>query len=98
MPSHFFKAVYIPALDQAGVYYAPNDESERIEIISVDELATQTGIDVLPMLDAQARTQAFDLPLKAGERSDAPDTSAEEPDWMIFVSAILEWLFQQLKA
>lgn len=38
VPSHFFKAVYIPATNQAGVYYAPNDESERIEIISIDQL------------------------------------------------------------
>jgi len=36
VPSHFFKAVYIPASNQAGVYYAPNDESERIEVISLD--------------------------------------------------------------
>ncbi|MGO1282029.1 MAG: DNA/RNA non-specific endonuclease, partial [Psychrobacter sp.] len=46
VPSHFFKAVYIPATNQAGVYYAPNDESERIEIISVHDLASEIGIDV----------------------------------------------------
>ncbi len=98
VPSHFFKAVYIPATNQAGVYYAPNDESERIDVISVDELTAETGIDVLPMLDIQTKTQAFDLPLKAGERSDTPDTTDEEPDWMLFVWAILEWLIAQLKA
>ncbi len=98
VPSHFFKAVYIPATNQAGVYYAPNDESERIDVISVDELTAETGIDVLPMLDTQTKTQAFDLPLKAGERSDTPDTTDEEPDWMLFVWAILEWLIAQLKA
>ncbi|MDX2374613.1 DNA/RNA non-specific endonuclease [Psychrobacter sp. PP-21] len=98
VPSHFFKAVYIPATNQAGVYYAPNDESERIDVISIDELTAETGIDVLPMLDTQTKTQAFDLPLKAGERLDTPDATDEEPDWMLFVWAILEWLIAQLKA
>lgn len=98
VPSHFFKAVYIPATNQAGVYYAPNDESERIEIISIDELATEIGIDVLPMLDSQTKKQAFDLPLKAGESSDLPDAPTEEPTWMLFVWAIIEWLLGQLQA
>ncbi len=98
VPSHFFKAIYIPATNQAGVYYAPNDESERIEIISIDQLTAKTGIDVLPVLDSQTKAEAFDLPLKAGESSDLPDVSAEEPAWMLFVWAILEWLIAQLQA
>lgn len=98
VPSHFFKAVYIPATNQAGVYYAPNDESERIEIISVDKLAAEIGIDVLPVLDAQTKAQAFALPLKAGEASDAPDAPTEKPAWILFVWAILEWLTAQLQA
>ena len=98
VPSHFFKAVYIPATNQAGVYYAPNDESERIDVISIDELTTEIGIDVLPMLDSQSKYQAFDLPLKAGESSDTPEAPVEEPEWMLFVWAILEWLIAQLQA
>ncbi|MGO2385564.1 MULTISPECIES: DNA/RNA non-specific endonuclease [unclassified Psychrobacter] len=98
VPSHFFKAVYIPAINQAGVYYAPNDESERIEVISVDELSTRIGIDVLPVLDAKTKTQAFDLPLKAGESSELPDEPTEEPAWILFVWAILEWVIAQLQA
>ena len=98
VPSHFFKAVYIPATNQAGVYYAPNDESERIDVISIDELTTEIGIDVLPMLDSQSKSQAFDLPLKAGESSDTPEVPVEEPEWILFVWAILEWLIAQLQA
>ena len=98
VPSHFFKAVYIPASNQAGVYYAPNDESERIEVISVDELTAKIGIDVLPVLDAQTKAQAFDLPLKAGDSSDLPETSQEEPVWMLFVLAIIDWVMAQLQA
>lgn len=98
VPSHFFKAVYIPATNQAGVYYAPNDESERIEVISIDALTTEIGIDVLPALDPQTKAQAFDLPLKAGKRSDIPDEPVEEPTWILFVLAILEWVLTQLQA
>ena len=98
VPSHFYKAVYIPATNQAGVYYAPNDESERIEIISIDQLTAKTGIDVLPVLDPHTRAQAFDLPLKAGESSDLPDEPIEEPTWMLFVWAIIDWLITQLQA
>ena len=98
VPSHFFKAVYIPASNQAGVYYAPNDESERIEVISLDELTRKIGIDVLPVLDAQTKAQAFDLPLKAGDSSDLPETPQEEPVWMLFVLAIIDWLMAQLQA
>ncbi|WP_227677601.1 DNA/RNA non-specific endonuclease [Psychrobacter sp. H8-1] len=98
VPSHFFKAVYIPAINQAGVYYAPNDESERIEVISIDALAAETGIDVLPVLDQQTKAEALDLPLKAGEDIDQSDSSGEEPIWLLFVWAILEWLMEQLQA
>jgi len=98
VPSHFFKAVYIPAINQAGVYYAPNDESERIDVISVDELAEQTGIDVLPVLDRQTKTQAMALPLKAGDDIDQPETPNEEPTWVLFLWAIIDWLMVQLQA
>ena len=97
VPSHFFKAVYIPASNQAGVYYAPNDESERIEIISIDELTAKIGIDVLPVLDAKTKAQALNLPLKAGEAIDVPATDVEEPTWMLFVVAIFEWVMAQLQ-
>ncbi|MGO2341030.1 MAG: DNA/RNA non-specific endonuclease [Psychrobacter sp.] len=99
VPSHFFKAVYIPATNQAGVYYAPNDESERIEIISVNELASEIGIDVLPVLDSQTKAQAFDLPLKAGDSSVLPAAEPEEePTWMLFIWEIIKWLLVQLQA
>lgn len=98
VPSHFYKAVYIPAINQAGVYYAPNDESERIDIISVDELAIQTGIDVLPMIDYQIKSQAMALPLKAGESIEESEQPSDEPVWMLFVWAIFEWLMGQLQA
>ena len=98
VPSHFFKAVYIPAINQAGVYYAPNDESERIDIISLDELTAEIGIDVLPALDNAIKAQALALPLTAGEDLDVPIVTNDEPDWMVFIIAIIQWLAAQLSA
>ena len=97
VPSHFYKAVYIPALGQAGVYYAPNDESERIEVISVDELTDRIGVDVLPILDYQTKAAALGLPLSAGEEITAPAPD-ETPDWMYFIAALIDWLLGQLQA
>lgn len=99
VPSHFFKAVYIPAINQAGVYYAPNDESERIEVISIDQLEQQIGIDVMPILDRSSRSNALELPLKAGEELELEvEPSNNEPEWMIFVWAIIDWLLAQFQA
>ena len=98
VPSHFFKAVYIPAINQAGVYYAPNDESERIDIISLDELTAQTGIEVMPVLDYQVKAQALALPLQAGDDMGLPSNTGQEPAWMLFVVAIIDWLIAQLQA
>lgn len=98
VPSHFFKAVYIPAINQAGVYYAPNDESERIDVISIEDLAAETGIDVLPVLERQTKAEALALPLKAGDDIDEPESSNDEPVWLLLIWAILEWLVEQLQS
>ena len=98
VPSHFYKVVYIPTLDRAGVYYAPNDESERVEVIDLDELESRIGIDVLPILAGTRRDNALALPLKGGETLDATSSQEETPDWMLFVAALLNWLVNQLSA
>lgn len=100
VPSHFFKAVYIPKLNQAGVYFAPNDESERIEVISVDELSRKVGIDVLPVLDRPVKSQALALPLdsSAGANSNSDNSATDAPSWQVFVMAIVDWIINQLQA
>lgn len=44
VPSHFYKAVYLKNKNTAIVYYSPNDDSGRYEILSLDEFFAQTGI------------------------------------------------------
>ena len=83
IPTHVFKAVYIPSTGQAGVYYAPNDDSERVEIISIDELALRSGIDAFPSITPNAKSEAMPLPVKVGDiadRADQPkDNQSEKP-------------------
>lgn len=64
IPTHFFKAVYVPKLNQAKVYFSPHNENmqEKAQIISVNDLQKKTGIDAFPSLpnDVKAKIGTFD--------------------------------------
>lgn len=62
VPSHFFKAVYVPSLQKAGVYYAANDASGDYQVISLQELTARTGIVAMPALSQTIQNQAYRLP------------------------------------
>lgn len=98
VPSHFFKAVYIPAIAQAGVYYAPNDESDRVEVISIDDLALRSGIDVMPAISASAKSQAFDLPTTAQQVDMTNGHSSSKDDHSSWLAALLSAIMQILVA
>lgn len=97
IPTHLFKAIYIPATGQAGVYYSPNDETQQVEVISVDELALRSNIDVFPAISSKAKATAMPLSVKL---SDIPDrgkpieTSNEEPLWYQVLIEILRWVVE----
>lgn len=77
VPSHLYKAIYVPSLNQAGVYYLPNDDSQQIEVISLDTLAKRTQLQVMPSLPATVQTQALVLPLNDDTiLQDTPTTQA----------------------
>lgn len=46
VPSHLYKIVYLPSVNQAGVYYSPNDNSLTYEVIDLSELEQRTGIKI----------------------------------------------------
>jgi endonuclease G, mitochondrial len=62
VPTHIFKAVYVPSGKSAAAYFAPNDGSQTWEPLSIEELETRIGIDVFPQLDASVKRQAMSLP------------------------------------
>lgn len=59
VPTHFFKAVYIPSTQQAVVFISPNDGSDQIETISLNELAKRTGVDAFPTLPYQVKSASM---------------------------------------
>jgi len=82
VPSDTFKAVYFPKRKAASAYWAPNDESGRVEVISVAELDRRLGIRVFPSLHAAVINKKIDLPLStAGQpREPKPETSSQPTD------------------
>ena len=68
----FFKAVYLPSVSEASVYYSANSENGTTEIITLNEFAERTGIDVMPSLGADIKNKRFELPLNAVDNNGDP--------------------------
>lgn len=62
IPSHLFKIIYIPSINQAIVYYAPNDDSQFVETISLAELNQRIHFDVMPTLPDDVKNQIVATP------------------------------------
>jgi endonuclease G, mitochondrial len=62
VPSHIFKAIYVPSRNAAAAYFAPNDGSQSFEAISIAELETRVSMDVFPQLDDNVKRNAMTLP------------------------------------
>lgn len=100
IPTHLYKAIYIPSLQQAGVYYAPNDDSQRVEVISLNELSQRTGVDVFPNLPANTKATVLQLPVsnaspspKAPSKEDTANTNLI----IKLINAIINWLASLFK-
>lgn len=105
VPTHTFKALYIPSTGEAGAYYAPNDDTKRVEVISIDELALRSGIDTFPTISPQAKANARHLPTMLSDIADRETYSnrsqqgsndtpeqEEQPLWYLILIEILRWL------
>ncbi len=62
VPTHIYKAIYIPAKNAAAAYFAPNDPSQAWETLSIAELEARVGVDAFPQLDGETRKHAMMLP------------------------------------
>lgn len=65
VPTAVYKAIYMPKANVIGVYYAPNDDSQKVNIISVCQLEEETGINFFPQLTSEQKRNTYQLPLKA---------------------------------
>lgn len=73
VPTATYKAVYYPKTGVIGAYYAPNDDSLNVNVISVCKLEELTGINIFPTLTDTLKRQVYNLPLsttqvKAGQK------------------------------
>jgi endonuclease G len=62
VPTHLWKVIYRPAIQQAGAYVIRNDDSAAYQVVSITALTQTLGIDVLPSLPVVVRETAMDLP------------------------------------
>ena len=65
VPTATYKAVYLPKTGAIGAYYAPNDNSLQVKIVSVCYLEEQLGINLFPQLTEEQKRNTYNLPLKA---------------------------------
>lgn len=65
VPTAVFKAVYIPQDGVIGAYYAPNDNSLQVKIVSICQLEEQLGMNLFPQLTEEQKRNTYNLPFKA---------------------------------
>lgn len=108
VPTHLYKAIYVPSLNQAGVYYVANDDSQQVEVISLDTLAKRTQLQVMPSLPDTVQTHALALPLdNDAVLQDTPTTQDDNPNEVSnsslsrlignLILAMTQWLIQLFK-
>lgn len=102
VPTTIYKAIYAPKSGIIGVYYASNDDSGQVEIISVCELERKTGINIFPQLDDDKKRQIYNLPLNAGNVKANKEIVLNKTDKRRkcanpVPSLQLQWLQQQFK-
>lgn len=67
VPTAVYKAIYIPKTGVIGAYYAPNDNSLKVSVISICELESQLGINIFPQLNEDKKRNTYKLPLSGSK-------------------------------
>ncbi len=104
VPSHFFKAIYVPSLHRAGVYLSPNVENGSYEVLSFSQFSDKTGINLMPNLPADIQSATFELPrpmaddgIVAQKQEKKPastndtTTDDEASGWVVLIVAVLKF-------
>ena len=65
VPTAVYKAVYYPKQGVTSVYYAPNNNTKQVKIISICELEDKVGINIFPQLTEQQKRNVYQLPKTA---------------------------------
>ena len=62
VPTHLYKLVYSPRQRAGGAYFVENRADAQYEVLSVAELESRIGIDLLPSLSAGEKEAMLPLP------------------------------------
>lgn len=65
VPTAVFKAIYIPKTGAIGAYYAPNDNSLSMNVVSICYLEEKLGINLFPQLTEEQKRNTYKLPRTA---------------------------------
>ncbi|EEH67935.1 DNA/RNA non-specific endonuclease [Acinetobacter sp. ATCC 27244] len=65
VPTAVYKAVYLPKQGIIGAYYAPNNNSLQVKVVSVCYLEEKLGINLFPQLTEQQKRNVYQLPTSA---------------------------------
>ncbi|MBP7880701.1 MAG: DNA/RNA non-specific endonuclease [Acinetobacter sp.] len=65
VPTAVYKAVYLPKQGIIGAYYAPNNASLQVKVVSVCYLEEKLGINLFPQLTEQQKRNIYQLPVSA---------------------------------
>lgn len=57
IPLFVVKAIYVPKINQAVVVFSPNDKTNTVELISIQDFRMMTGIDPFPTLSQDIKEQ-----------------------------------------
>ncbi|WP_333976032.1 DNA/RNA non-specific endonuclease [Acinetobacter colistiniresistens] len=75
VPTAVYKAVYLPKQGIIGAYYAPNNNSLKVEVVSVCYLEEKLGINLFPQLTEQQKRNVYQLPVSAQQVKPNKDIS-----------------------
>ena len=65
VPTAVYKAVYLPKQGIIGAYYAPNNDSLQVKVVSICYLEEKLGINLFPQLTEQQKRNVYQMPTSA---------------------------------
>ncbi len=94
IPSHLYKAIYLPSENIAVVYYSPNNANGTYELIDVAELQNRVGINVFPQHNPRFVPAEFELTSRPdnSQSKNTPPTAngdSNEGIWAMIATVLL---------
>ena len=62
VPTHLFKLIYDPRQNRASAYLVLNEATDEYKVVSLAELQSLSGIDLMPNLPKDQKNILINLP------------------------------------